>query len=383
MRLLEHRLQLQRLSRAPTCCPTPTTTSRCAGSRGPPIRPSADLDAARCCATTCANSANASATPRALLPAAAGEIGDPLRRRRVDAVRFTGPSAASPPAMPKPDRALRHPRIGLDGGPAQADQLLILPSLLEGSAALRPRRRAAELPPPLRGTGRRRVDFLRLLRDDGVVAQRLMHVLGIGLHRRVVDARPRSSIYSGREPTGPKLGDLREPRGRRQGRSRRRSAAPISSPPPWPGAHRRAELARIASADVPGMLDVPQVLRTAVVGVGGGPQRRTWPSVASRCRRWGAAGAGSLSSVWSRPGGGNFRLRVRHRRDFVCPVRASTRRRRSVGDHRRRERADQYARHPSADPPLRSTSTRDQRDATVRCARSRLHRAYYDQWAQP
>lgn len=104
--------------------------------------------------------------------------------------------------------------------------------------------------------------FLRLLRDDGVVAERLMKLLGTSefIANLLMRSPETIRLYSDGSH-GPKLCE-QQPEDVAKGliastvrqRDLKRAVAVARS-------HRRAELARIASADILGMMDVPQVCR--------------------------------------------------------------------------------------------------------------------------
>lgn len=161
----------------------------------------------------------------------------------------------------KPDRALAHIKaLGATAGRRGQVQLLILPGLLQ---------LISDTPDPDAGllNYRRLCDelsgadwFLRLLRDDGVVAERLMHVLGTSEY--IADLLMRSpdviQLYS-TGATGPKLTEVTSDdvvkglaASTRRHSDPRKAIAVARS-------HRRAELARIASADLLGLMDVLEV----------------------------------------------------------------------------------------------------------------------------
>ena len=163
----------------------------------------------------------------------------------------------------KPDRALSHIRALASGAGRRGQiQLLILPRLLE---------LIGRTPDPDAGLLNYRklcdevIDqdwFLRLLRDDGVVAERLMKLLGTSefIANLLMRSPETIRLYSDGSH-GPKLCE-QQPEDVAKGliastvrqRDLKRAVAVARS-------HRRAELARIASADILGMMDVPQVCR--------------------------------------------------------------------------------------------------------------------------
>ncbi|WLP90326.1 MULTISPECIES: bifunctional [glutamine synthetase] adenylyltransferase/[glutamine synthetase]-adenylyl-L-tyrosine phosphorylase [Gordonia] len=263
LRLLEHRLQLQRLSRTHLLPKFDDDEGMRWLARAAHIRREGDLDATGVLRRQIRHQSlrvrklHQKLFYRPLLEAAT--------RFNTDELTLTDKSAErrlSALGYAMPDRALSHIRA-LASAPGRRGQvqLLILPQLLE---------HIGDTPDPDAGLLNYRrlcesldVDwFLRLLRDDGVVAERLMKVLGTSefIANLLMRSPEVIHLYSD-GANGPKLCEVDTDdfaKGLiastvRQTDLRRAVAAARS--------HRRAELARIASADVLGMMDVSTVCR--------------------------------------------------------------------------------------------------------------------------
>ncbi|WP_197501414.1 MULTISPECIES: bifunctional [glutamine synthetase] adenylyltransferase/[glutamine synthetase]-adenylyl-L-tyrosine phosphorylase [Gordonia] len=261
LRLLEHRLQLQRMSRTHLLPELDDDDNMRWLARAAHIRREGDLDATSVLRRQIKHQSlrvrrlHQKLFYRPLLEAAVRldttelTLTDESAQRRLSALGYA-----------QPERALSHIRaLASASGRRGQVQRLILPQLLEY---------IGDTPDPDAGllNYRRLCDvmdndwFLRLLRDDGVVAARLMHVLGTSEY--IANLLMRSpeviNLYTD-GADGPRLCEVRPEdvaKGLvastvRQPDLRRAVAAARS--------HRRAELARIASADVLGLLDVPQV----------------------------------------------------------------------------------------------------------------------------
>ncbi|QKT07644.1 bifunctional [glutamine synthetase] adenylyltransferase/[glutamine synthetase]-adenylyl-L-tyrosine phosphorylase [Gordonia sp. X0973] len=401
MRLLEHRLQLQRLSRTHVLPDPDDATAMRWLARAAHIRPTADLDAA--------------GVLRAELRAQRQRIRqlheklfyrpllESVTRFEADELTLSNESAQRRLAAlgyAEPERALGHIRaLASTPGRRGQIQLLILPSLLEwisrtpypDAGLLNYRRLCEEL-----------VDatwFLRLLRDDGVVAQRLMHVLGTSAYiaELLMRAPEVIKLYTD-GPDGPKLVGV-DPADVAKGlvastvrRSDLKQAVAVAR------GHRRAELARIASADVLGLLDVQQVCaalssvwaavldaslqvviaeslapgeeapaRIAVIGMGrlGGGELGygSDADVMFVCEPVaGSAGSGPLAAA---PGADDETAALKWAQTVAENVRTM------LGT-------------PSADPPLEvdiDLRPEGRNGPVVRTLAS--YRAYYEQWAQP
>ncbi|MFI1919482.1 bifunctional [glutamine synthetase] adenylyltransferase/[glutamine synthetase]-adenylyl-L-tyrosine phosphorylase [Nocardia sp. NPDC020380] len=262
LRLLEHRLQLQKLKRTHTL-PAPEDEEGMRWlARAAHMRPDGRQDAVGVLTSEIKRNAvrvrrlHAKLFYRPLLDSVARLDADNLRLSPAAAVRQLAALG-----YVAPENALGHLKA-LTGevGRKGRIQALLLPTLLEW---------LGETPNPDAGLlAYRRVSegldneiwFLRELRDEGAIAQRLMIVLGSSayLPDLLINAPETIRMYAD-GPDGPLLlatqpSDVA--RGILSGAGRydesRRAVATARS-------LRRHELARVASADVLGMLDVPQV----------------------------------------------------------------------------------------------------------------------------
>ncbi|MGW5108861.1 bifunctional [glutamine synthetase] adenylyltransferase/[glutamine synthetase]-adenylyl-L-tyrosine phosphorylase [Nocardia sp. NPDC004123] len=262
LRLLEHRLQLQRLKRTHTL-PAPEDEEGMRWlARAAHMRPDGRQDAVGVLTSEIKRNAvrvrrlHAKLFYRPLLESVARLDADSLRLSPEAAVRQLAALG-----YVAPENALGHLKA-LTGevGRKGRIQALLLPTLLEW---------LGETPNPDAGLlAYRRVSegldneiwFLRELRDEGAIAQRLMIVLGSSayLPDLLINAPETIRMYAD-GPDGPLLlatkpSDVARgilPGARRYDDPRRAVATARSL--------RRHELARVASADVLGMLDVPQV----------------------------------------------------------------------------------------------------------------------------
>ncbi|MEU6586723.1 bifunctional [glutamine synthetase] adenylyltransferase/[glutamine synthetase]-adenylyl-L-tyrosine phosphorylase [Nocardia sp. NPDC046763] len=262
LRLLEHRLQLQRLKRTHTL-PAPEDEEGIRWlARAAHMRPDGRQDAVGVLTSEIKRNAvrvrrlHAKLFYRPLLESVARLDADKLRLSPEAAVRQLAALG-----YVAPENALGHLKA-LTGevGRKGRIQALLLPTLLEW---------LGETPNPDAGLlAYRRVSegldneiwFLRELRDEGAIAQRLMIVLGSSayLPDLLINAPETIRMYAD-GPDGPLLlatkpSDVARgilPGARRYDDPRRAVATARSL--------RRHELARVASADVLGMLDVPQV----------------------------------------------------------------------------------------------------------------------------
>ncbi len=264
LRLLEHRLQLQRLQRThllPDMANLPAVRWL---ARAAHVRPERDRDAAGVLIwelrkqRTRVRQLHEKLFYRPLLESAA--------RLDKGALRLSDESAKKQLGVlgwAFPDRALAHIRVlGSEPGRSGQIQMLILPSLLE---------HISDTPDPDAGllNYRRLCDevvgvpwFLRLLRDDAVVAERLMHVLGTSEY--IADLLMRSpdviQLYSS-GATGPKLIEVDSVDVVKGLVASTMRAADLDRAIAVARSHRRAELARIASADLLGLMTVQEVCR--------------------------------------------------------------------------------------------------------------------------
>lgn len=264
LRLLEHRLQLQRLKRTHTLPAGDDEEGLRWLARAAHVRPDGRQDAGGVLVgeirrnTHRVRRLHAKLFYRPLLESVARLDSDALRLSPEAAVRQLAALGYA-----EPEHALGHLRA-LTGGVARKGriQTLLLPTLLEW---------LGDTPNPDAGLlAYRRVSealdeqtwFLRELRDEGAVAQRLMIVLGSSayLPDLLINAPETIRLYAD-GPQGPLLCRTQPDevaRGiltaaDRYGEARRAVAAARSL--------RRHELARVASADLLGLLDVPQVCR--------------------------------------------------------------------------------------------------------------------------
>ncbi|UGT45077.1 bifunctional [glutamine synthetase] adenylyltransferase/[glutamine synthetase]-adenylyl-L-tyrosine phosphorylase [Nocardia yamanashiensis] len=262
LRLLEHRLQLQKLKRTHTL-PAPEDEEGMRWlARAAHMRPDGRQDAVGVLTSEIKRNAvrvrrlHAKLFYRPLLESIARLDADALRLSPQAAVRQLAALGYA-----APENALGHLKA-LTGevGRKGRIQALLLPTLLEWlgdtpnpDAGLLAYRRVSE------GLDNE-IWFLRELRDEGAIAQRLMIVLGSSayLPDLLINAPETIRMYAD-GPDGPLLlatqpSDVK--RGILSGAGRyddpKRAVATARS-------LRRHELARVASADVLGMLDVPQV----------------------------------------------------------------------------------------------------------------------------
>lgn len=189
-----------------------------------------------------------------------------------------------------PDRAYEHLNSLAAGTSRKARiQALLLPSLLEWlshtadpDAGLLNYRRLSEVLEDKQW-------FLRMLRDEGVVGQRLMHVLGSSAYvTELLLATPEVVKLYGDGATGPKLLSVDdESITRSLVAAAKRHSDPVKAIA-VARALRRAELARIASADLLGFVEVVDVTKAL---------SRVWDAVleaalSAEIRGWQAANPG-------------------------------------------------------------------------------------------
>ncbi|MGB3697046.1 MAG: bifunctional [glutamine synthetase] adenylyltransferase/[glutamine synthetase]-adenylyl-L-tyrosine phosphorylase [Gordonia sp. (in: high G+C Gram-positive bacteria)] len=387
LRLLEHRLQLQRLQRT-HLLPAPDDTAGMRWlARAAHVRPEGDKDAEQVLRAelrkqrTRVRQLHEKLFYRPLL--------DSVARLDKDALRLSDESAKRQLAVlgwSFPDRALTHIRaLGSAPGRSGQIQMLILPGLLE---------HISDTPDPDAGllNYRRLCDevvgidwFLRLLRDDGVVAERLMHVLGTSEY--IADLLMRSpdviQLYSS-GATGPKLTEVDSADVVKGLVASTMRAADLDRAIAVARSHRRAELARIASADILGLMTVQEVCRAlstvwaAVLGAALDKVIATTPTD-------GDAAPATIAVIgMGRLGGGELGYGSDADVMFVCEPAAGVdddaalRWAQSVADQVRRLLGT-----PSADPPLEvdvGLRPEGKNGPIVRTLAS--YEAYYRQWAQ-
>ncbi|RMI27978.1 bifunctional [glutamine synthetase] adenylyltransferase/[glutamine synthetase]-adenylyl-L-tyrosine phosphorylase [Nocardia stercoris] len=389
LRLLEHRLQLQRLHRTHTLPAPDDEEARRWLGRAAHLRPDGRLDVAGVLDREIKRHAarvrrlHAKLFYRPLLESVA-RIGS-------DSLRLSPESAARQLAAlgyAAPENALGHLRalIGEVGRKGRI-QALLLPTLLEWlgdtpnpDAGLLAYRRVSEALD-------QQIWFLRELRDEGAVAQRLMIVLGSSayLPDLLMNAPETIRMYAD-GPNGPLLlapqpADVRT--GLLAGAGRyddpRRAVATARS-------LRRHELARVASADVLGMLDVPQVCE-ALSSVWVAVLEASLQAVirASEAERGAPAPADIAVIGMGRLGGWELGYGSDADVLFVCDPRPGVEE--SVAVRWSISIAEQVQRllgAPSTDPPLQVDAglrPEGRRGPLVRTLAA--YRAYYQQWAQP
>lgn len=389
LRLLEHRLQLQRLARTHLLPLFDDDDAMRWLARAAHVRPTADQDATEVLRdelrrqTQRVRTLHQKLFYRPLLEA--------VTRFNKEELYLTDTSAEirlGALGYAQPLRALAHIKA-LASAPGRRGQvqLLILPQLLEyigdtpdpDAGLLNYRRLCEEL------TG---ADwFLRLLRDDGVVAERLMKVLGTS--EFIADLLMRSpeviQLYSdGSE--GPKLIEV-EPddvaKGLiastvRQADLKRAVAAARS--------HRRAELARVASADILGLLDVPEVCRALSSVWGAVLNAALQVVVAESVRRRGGAAPAAIAVIgMGRLGGGELGYGSDADVLFVCEPEPWSDENEAVRWAQTvAEQVRSMLGSPSADPPLEvdvGLRPEGRNGPVVRSLAS--YAAYYRQWAEP
>lgn len=389
LRLLEHRLQLQRLSRTHLLPEFDDEQNMRWLARAAHIRPDGDNSATDMLREEIRRQSkrvrrlHEKIFYRPLLEAATRfnktelTLTDKSAERRLAALGYA-----------KPDRALSHIRaLASTAGRRGQIQLLILPSLLEW---------IGRTPDPDAGllNYRRLCDemigeewFIRLLRDDGVVAERLMKVLGTS--EFIADLLMRSPevihLYSD-GAHGPKLCDIRPEdvaKGLiastvRQPDLKRAVAAARS--------HRRAELARVASADILGMLSVPEVCR-ALSSVWAAVINAALTVVIDESERERGEPAPARIAVigMGRLGGGELGYGSDADVLFVCQPDPDADEAKAVRwSQTIAERVRSMLGSPSADPPLEvDTGLRPEGRNGPVVRTLAAYAAYYDQWAQP
>ncbi|GAA2378718.1 MULTISPECIES: bifunctional [glutamine synthetase] adenylyltransferase/[glutamine synthetase]-adenylyl-L-tyrosine phosphorylase [Gordonia] len=388
LRMLEHRLQLQRLQRT-HLLPDPDDTAAMRWlARAAHVRPEGDKDATQVLGRelrkqrTRVRQLHEKLFYRPLLESVA--------RLDKGALRLSDESAKRQLAVlgwAFPDRALAHIRVlGSEPGRSGQIQMLILPSLLE---------HISDTPDPDAGllNYRRLCDevvgvdwFLRLLRDDAVVAERLMHVLGTSEY--IADLLMRSpdviQLYS-TGATGPKLTEVDSADVVKGLVASTMRATDLDRAIAVARSHRRAELARIASADLLGLMSVQEVCRalsTVWAAVLGAALDKV---IASTLDRGARAPARIAVIGMGRLGGGELGYGSDADVLFVCEPAdgvdesEALRWAQTVADQVR-----SLLGTPSADPPLEvdvGLRPEGKNGPIVRTLGS--YEAYYRQWAQP
>jgi glutamate-ammonia-ligase adenylyltransferase len=262
LRLLEHRLQLQRLKRTHTLPPPDDRESLRWLARAAHMRPDGRNDSLGVLQSEIKR--NSARIRRLHARLFYRPLLESVTRLDKDAVRLSPDAAVRQLAAlgyTAPEHALEH-LTALSGGASRKARIqdLLLPQLLESlgetvdpDGGLLAYRRLSDA---LYDT----VWFLRVLRDEPSVAERLMKVLGTSAY--VPDLLIKSPdvirLYADAS-TGPRL---LEPKPAEVGKAIVTSSSRYDDPLRAIAAARslrRAELARIASADLLGMLSVPEV----------------------------------------------------------------------------------------------------------------------------
>ncbi|MCK0441021.1 bifunctional [glutamine synthetase] adenylyltransferase/[glutamine synthetase]-adenylyl-L-tyrosine phosphorylase [Gordonia alkaliphila] len=387
LRGLEHRLQLQRLSRTHLLPDLQDAAALRPLARAAHIRPEGGSDATEVLRRelrrqrTRVRQLHEKLFYRPLLEAVTRFDTDSLYLQNQSAQRQLAALGYA-----KPERALAHIKaLGSARGRRGQIQMLILPGLLQ---------HISDTPDPDAGllNYRRLCDelvdaewFLRLLRDDGVVAEQLMHVLGTSEY--IADLLMRSpdviALYSS-GASGPKLCEVTSDevvKGliasvRRQADPRKAIAVARS--------HRRAELARIASADLLGLMDVREVCRALSTVWAAVINAALEKVIAATTDETGVIPARMAVIGMGRLGGGELGYGSDADVLFVCdPIEGedettALRWAQNVADNVRALLGT-----PSADPPLEvdvGLRPEGKNGPIVRSLAS--YRAYYEQWAQ-
>jgi len=387
LRLLEHRLQLQRLKRTHTLPPPEDRENLRWLARAAHMRPDGRKDALGVLEaeikrnTARIRKLHARLFYRPLL--------ESVSRLDKDAVRLSPDAAVRQLAAlgySAPEHALEH-LTALSGGASRKSriQALLLPQLLEylgdtvdPDAGLLAYRRLSDA---LYDTEW----FLRVLRDEPSVSERLMTVLGSSLYvpELLIKAPDVIRLYAA-GPSGPRLLD---PKPKEVAGAIVVSSARYTEPGRAIAAARslrRAELARVASADILGMLEVPQVcealssvwsavLEAALAAVIRGSERTRGPAPA-RIAVIGMGRLGGAELGYGSDADVLFVCEPLPDADETVAVKWAT----SVAEQVRK-----LLGAPSTDPPLEvdlDLRPEGRSGALVRTLKS--YEAYYTQWAE-
>ncbi|WP_041450903.1 bifunctional [glutamine synthetase] adenylyltransferase/[glutamine synthetase]-adenylyl-L-tyrosine phosphorylase [Hoyosella subflava] len=262
LRLLEHRLQIQRMQRTHTLPSLDDDEALRWLARAAHVRPDGTTDAKGVLIAEIKR--NIARVRRIHTKLFYRPLLESVSRLETEAMRLTEDAAIrqlSALGYTSPRNALSHLRA-LSGGLSRRDriQALLLPTLLDW---------LSETPNPDAGllAYRRMSDeltdkewFLRTLRDEGAAARRLMKILGSSAY--IPDLLIRAPDVLRLFADGASGPRLIEPCPEDVAKGLLASSARYATPERSIAAARslrRAELARVASADVLGMLDVPQV----------------------------------------------------------------------------------------------------------------------------
>jgi len=388
LRLLEHCLQLQRLKRTHTLPEFDDYEAMRWLARAAHIRPEGDLDAGGTLREEIRRQSyrvrklHEKLFYRPLLEAVTRFEKDELRLSTSSAVRRLAALGYG-----KPENALGHLKalVSTAGRKGQIQELL-LPTLLEW---------LSRTPDPDAGllNYRRLCDaaadrdwFLRLLRDEGVVAERLMTVLGTSVYAAELLMRTPDVIRLYADgASGPKLTEVDSEdvvAGMIASATRHRDVKMAIS---VARSHRRGELARIASADLLGMYDVPQVCRALSLVWAGVLNAALQVVVKASVAERGSPAPARIAVIgMGRLGGGELGYGSDADVLFVCDPEEgvddaeAVRWANSVADKVR-----SLLGTPSADPPLEvDTGLRPEGRNGPVVRTLAAYAAYYEQWAQ-
>lgn len=388
LRLIEHRLQLQKLKRTHTLPPADDEEGLRWLARAAHMRPDGRLDSLG--VLNAEVKRNAHRIRRLHAKLFYRPLLDSVARLDKEALGLSPDAAVRQLAAlgyVAPENALGHLKALTSGASRKGRiQALLLPTLLEW---------LSDTPDPDAGllAYRRLSDammdaewYLRLLRDEGAVAQRLMILLGSSAYLPDLLIKAPDVLRTFADgPNGPRLLDV-DPHDVARGILA--SSARYDDPVRAVGAARslrRHELARVASADVLGMLDVPQVCQalssvwTAVLGAALAAVVR-----ASEAELGEAAPATIAVIGMGRLGGNELGYGSDADVLFVCEPRPGADETRAVKwANMVADRVRTLLGAPSTDPPLEvDTGLRPEgrNGPVVRTLAS--YQAYYRQWAQ-
>lgn len=387
LRLLEHRLQLQRLKRTHTLPPPEDREGLRWLARAAHVRPDGRKDALGVLEAEIKRNASrirklhARLFYRPLLESVAKLDREALRLSPDAAVRQLAALGYR-----APQHAMEH-LAALSGGASRKAriQALLLPQLLEY---------LGETPDPDAGllAYRRLSDalydtvwFLRVLRDEPAVAERLMSVLGSSAYvpELLVKSPDVIRLYADGS-NGPRL---LEPNPTEVARAIVTSSSRYSDPNRAIAAARslrRAELARIASADILGMLEVPEVCR-ALSTVWSGVLEAALTAVTRASEQTRGPAPARIAVIgMGRLGGGELGYGSDADVLFVCePFPGADETDAVKWSASIAEQVRKLLGAPSTDPPLEvdlDLRPEGRSGALVRTFAS--YRAYYRQWAQ-
>ncbi|GAA4394809.1 bifunctional [glutamine synthetase] adenylyltransferase/[glutamine synthetase]-adenylyl-L-tyrosine phosphorylase [Tsukamurella soli] len=261
LRLLEHRLQLERLKRTHTLPPFDDDEAWRWLARAAHVRPDGDRDAAGVLRAEVRR--QATRVRRLHTKLFYRPLLESIAQLDADEVRLSDASIVlrlKALGFEQAEHALQHLKSMADGSRRGRIQTILLPTLLEW---------LSETPNPDAGLlNYRKLSealagvewYLRVLRDESVVAQRLMTVLGSSTFvAELLQRSPEVIRMYADGANGPKLVEVQPGEVTNGMLAAVTRAANRDRAIAVARAMRRAEIARIASADVLGMLTVPEV----------------------------------------------------------------------------------------------------------------------------